>query len=139
MKRVLLADDHAAVRRALRRLIESAGEFEICAEAADGEDAVRQAAIHRPDIVVLDLAMPRLDGLGAARAIRAILPHIAIAIVTMHASDVFASAAEAAGANAYLQKCDVELQLLPAMAALIDQTPRAPGSDRFDFTAPPAA
>ena len=101
--------------------------------------AVRLAAIHRPDIAVLDLAMPRLDGLGAARQIRMILPNIAIAIVTMHAGDAFAGAAREAGANAYLQKSGVELHLLPVISALAGQRHSPPGLNAPEFLALPTA
>ena len=135
MTRILLADDHLGVRRALRRILESETGWEICAEAADGEDAVELADQHRPDVAILDLIMPRLDGLGAMRRIHAILPDCQIAIVTMHATEALIREAIAAGATVCLSKTDAEQHLVPAVRALIEKRPYFPPAPPQDFAA----
>ena len=116
--RVLLADDHAAVRRALRRLLDSEPDVEVYGEAEDGEAAVSLAAAMRPDVVVLDFAMPRLDGIEAARRIRAMRPGVRIVIVTAHAVSTVLTAAAAAGVDAVLDKAELAERLLPVVLAL---------------------
>lgn len=118
MIRILLADDHAAVRRGLRLLLMSEANCEVCVEAGDGEAAVKLAAIHRPDVAVLDLMMPGLGGIEAARQIRAVVPSCAIAIITMHECRDLMHAAIAAGAGAYVLKSDAEQDLIPAVRSL---------------------
>ena len=83
MPRILLADDHPIVRRHVREILQSAG-WEVCGEAANGREAVALTATHRPDIVVLDLSMPDMDGLQAARLIHEQFPETAMIILTMH-------------------------------------------------------
>jgi DNA-binding NarL/FixJ family response regulator len=125
MLRILLADDHAVIRRALRCILETEAGWEICAEAKDGEEAVALAAEHTPDIVILDLVMPGLNGMEAARKIRSLRPEAQIAIVTamMTESDELMRAAMAAGARAYLPKSEAEWHLVPAVRALARHEP----------------
>ncbi len=106
--RLVLADDHKMLREGLRRSLEAHG-LEVVAEAADGEQAVELADEHRPDVVLMDVSMPGLDGIEAARAIRARVPDTRIVMLTMHAdSDVVARAIRA-GADGYLVKdCSTE-------------------------------
>jgi DNA-binding NarL/FixJ family response regulator len=118
MIRILLADDHAPVRRGLRLLLESAANCQVCAEAEDGEEAVKLAAAHRPDVAILDLMMPGLSGIEAAQRIRAAVPSCEVAIVTMHDSDELMHAAFAAGARAYVLKSDAEQHLISAVHSL---------------------
>src|SRR5262249_12613455 len=118
MIRILLADDHAVVRRAFRRILDAVPVFEVCAEAPSGEAAVALAVSHRPDIAILDIVMPPLSGIEAARQIRERLPECEIAIMTMHESEDLMRAALAAGARAYLLKDEAERHLLPALQAL---------------------
>lgn len=118
MIRILLADDHALVRRAFRSILSADRTCEVCAEAADGEEAVALAAAQRPDVVILDLVMPRLGGIDAARRIHALMPECQIAIVTMHEGDEFVRAALAAGVQTFLHKSDADEHLLPAVHAL---------------------
>jgi DNA-binding NarL/FixJ family response regulator len=82
--RILLADDHAGMRRHMRCLLEAEPRLLLCAEAADGEEAVRLAPEARPDVAVLDLSMPLLSGIEAARQIRSARPGTRIVIVTLH-------------------------------------------------------
>jgi DNA-binding NarL/FixJ family response regulator len=125
--RILLADDHAIVRRALRRILAQEPNWEVCAEAEDGEQAVALAAQHRPDIAILDFRMPVLNGIEAARRIRAIIRDCEVAIVTMHDAAELRRAAIAAGVAAYLLKSEVEAHLIPAIRALARQGSYVPG------------
>lgn len=101
--RVLLADDHTLLREGLRRSLEDAG-VEVVAEAADGEEAVRLAGDHRPDVVLMDVSMPRLGGVDATRAIRSDYPEVEVLILTMHADASVVNDAVRAGAAGYLVK-----------------------------------
>ena len=103
MIRVLLADDHTLLREGLRRSLEDAG-VTIVAEAADGEQAVQLAEEHRPDVVLMDVSMPRLGGVEATRVIRSQLPEVEVLILTMHADHSVVTDAVRAGAAGYLVK-----------------------------------
>jgi len=123
MIRILLADDHAVVRRAFRRILDAVPVFEVCAEAPSGEEAVALAVSHRPDVAILDIVMPPLGGIEAARQIRERLPDCEVAIVTMHESRELMRAALAAGARAFILKDEADGHLLPAVQALADHRP----------------
>ena len=116
--RILVADDHGIVRRGLRELLESKRDWKVCAEATDGRDAVLQAQHHRPDVAVLDLGMPELNGVEAARRIRASLPETEILILSAHASEKLAREVLEAGARGYLLKEDADQDLLAAVDAV---------------------
>ena len=103
MIRVLLADDHALLREGLRRSLEDAG-LTVVAEAGDGEQAVALAAEHRPDVVLMDVSMPRLGGVQATRLIRSRFPQVEVVILTMHSEDSVITDALRAGAAGYLVK-----------------------------------
>lgn len=115
--RILLADDHTVVRKGLRLLLESAG-FTVVADAADGREAVSLAEQHSPDVVVMDIAMPGLNGIEAARQITAKLPHAAIVFLSMHADESYVLKALKAGARAYLLKDSAEYDLIAAVQAV---------------------
>ncbi len=87
--RILLADDHTVVRKGLRLLLESVPEFQVIADAANGREAVALAEQHRPDVVVMDVAMPILNGIEAARQITAKLPQTAIVFLSMHGDESY--------------------------------------------------
>lgn len=116
--RILIADDHAAVRRSVRALIELQGQWTVCAEAADGEEAVERAAQLRPDVAVLDLEMPKLNGLEAARQIRARAPTVQVLVLTIHDSQPLHDEARRAGARAVVTKTDAGRALLGAIESL---------------------
>ena len=123
VKRVMLADDHAVVRRGLRTLIEGVPGWEVCAEAADGNETVALASEARPDILIMDLSMPGLGGVDATIQIRKILPQIEVLILTMHESDRLAGQALRAGARGYLLKGESEDKLMEALEALSRHQP----------------
>jgi DNA-binding NarL/FixJ family response regulator len=87
-KRILIADDHASVLRRVRAMLESQPGCEVCGHAVTGRDAIAKAAELKPDLVILDFAMPQLDGLKAASAIKALLPNVPILMFTMYGSAV---------------------------------------------------
>jgi DNA-binding NarL/FixJ family response regulator len=116
--RLLIADDHGMVRRGLRAAIEARREWEVCGEAENGRQAVELAKQLRPDLVVLDLTMPELNGLDAARKIRAAVPDAQVLIQTMHDSEALAQEVLAAGARGYLLKNDAPELLSKAIEAL---------------------
>lgn len=118
MLRVLLADDHGIVRRGMRALLESEGDVEVVAEAVDGMEAVRLCEEHRPDIVILDIAMPRLNGLDAAAQCLKLEPAPQIIILSMHADESYIMRSLYAGARAYLLKEAADEDLLPAVRAV---------------------
>lgn len=123
VKRVLIADDHDVVRRGLRALLESETGFEVCGEAIDGREAVRKARQLTPDIAVLDISMPILNGIEAIRHIRAASPRTEVVIITMHDSEDLLRDALKAGARGYVLKSAAGRDLLAAVAALRDGKP----------------
>ena len=116
--RILLADDHNIMRRGLRLLLERQAGFEVVAEAADGREAAERAEATRPDVVVLDIAMPNMSGIEAAQRIRAVLPQAAIVILSMHSDESYVLRALKAGAKGYLLKDSAESDLIEAIKAV---------------------
>ena len=120
---ILIADDHAVVRAGLRTLLESRASWEICAEAADGRDAVEKAGKHKPRIAILDIGMPLLNGVEATRQIRKTSPATEILILTMHESDDLVQQVVEAGARGYILKDEADRVLLDAVQALSQHKP----------------
>ncbi|HET7107866.1 MAG TPA: response regulator transcription factor [Candidatus Acidoferrum sp.] len=120
---ILIADDHAVVRAGLRTLLESRPRWQVCAEAADGRDAVEKAAKHKPQIAILDIGMPLLNGVEAARQIRKSSPATEILILTMHESDDLVQQVVEAGARGYILKDEADRALLDAVHALSQHKP----------------
>jgi DNA-binding NarL/FixJ family response regulator len=116
--RIVLADDHTVVRKGLRLLLASQPGFTVVADAADGREAVALAEHHRPDVVVMDIAMPILNGIEAARQILARLPHVAVVFLSMHADESYVLKALKSGARAYLLKDSAEQDLIQAVIAV---------------------
>lgn len=102
--RLILADDHAVVRAGTRQLLERQPDFDIVGEASDGEEAVRLAHELQPDVVVMDVRMPRLSGVEATRRIKAECPEVRVLVLTAHDDDEYVFALLQAGANGYLLK-----------------------------------
>jgi DNA-binding NarL/FixJ family response regulator len=118
--RVLLADDSAPFRAGMEALLATADGFELVGQATDGDEAVAQATALQPDIVVMDLNMPRLNGIEATRAIVGASPHIAVLVLTMHEDNESVFAAMRAGARGYLVKGARQAELLRALNAVGD-------------------
>ena len=116
--RVLLADDHGIVRRGMRSLLESDPGIEVVAEAGDGLEAVRLCEEHHPDIVILDIAMPMLNGIDAAALCLKQEPPPKVIMLSMHADESYIMRSLYAGAHAYLLKDAADEDLLPAVRAV---------------------
>jgi len=121
--RILLADDHEVVRRGLRALLQAQPSWEVCGEAANGREAVEKAQALRPDVVVLDITMPELNGLEAARRILRAAPRTQVLILTMHDSDEVVHEVLEAGARGYVLKSDAGRDLVAAVEALGEGRP----------------
>jgi len=121
--RILIADDHAVVRAGLRALLESRSAWEVCAEAADGREAVEKASKLKPDVAVLDIGMPLLNGVEATRRIRTACPSTEILILTMHESDDLVQQVVQAGARGYILKDDADRVLLAAVGSVSHHKP----------------
>jgi DNA-binding NarL/FixJ family response regulator len=115
--RILIADDHSVVRAGLRALLESRPGWEVVAEASDGREAVEKATKLKPDVAVLDIGMPLLNGVEATRRIRASAPTTEILILTMHESDDLVQQVINAGARGYILKDEADRVLLAAVDA----------------------
>lgn len=113
--RVLLADDHAIVRRGLRSLLETEPHVSIVGEAADGHEAVRLAEALTPDVAILDIGMPLLNGIEVTARLRAMVTPPRVVILSMHTDESYILRALAAGAQAYLLKDSTDEELLPAL------------------------
>ena len=116
--RILLADDHEVVRAGLRALLEEQSGWEVVAEAVDGRDAVDKASRLKPDAVIIDIAMPSLNGLEAVRQIVKAVPHTKVLVLTMYDSDPLIQQVLRAGARGYLLKSDAGRDLVSAIDAL---------------------
>jgi len=116
--RILVADDHAVVRAGLRAMLESRPGWQVCAEAENGRDAVEKAGELKPDVAVLDISMPVLNGIEATRQIRRHSPETEVLILTMHDSDQMVQQVLEAGARGYVLKDDADRVLLEAVQAV---------------------
>ncbi len=145
---ILVADDHDILRRGLKQLLNSHAGWEVCGEAKTGREAVSLSEEQKPDIVVIDISMPDLNGLEAARRIRKALPKTGIIILTLHFSDQLVKDIVEAGARGYVMKADADRDLVNAVEALANHrtffTARAAEmllsdfSDRISSPQPPA-
>jgi DNA-binding NarL/FixJ family response regulator len=116
--RILIADDHDLVRKGIRSLLEAQKGWEVVGEARDGRDAVEKAGKLKPDVIILDHGMPRLNGLEAVRRIMKVHPQAKVLIVTMHDSDELIREVLDAGARGYVTKSDTGQDLVEAVEAL---------------------
>jgi DNA-binding NarL/FixJ family response regulator len=119
--RILVADDHEVAREGIRSLLEEHAGWEVCAEAKDGREAVEAASRLKPDVLLLDIGMPNLNGLDAARQILAANPNARILILTIHDSEHVVREVLAAGASGFVLKSDAGRDLLAAVEALQDR------------------
>ena len=116
--RILVADDHQVVRTGLRTLLETERGWQVCAEATNGREAVEKAGALKPDIAVLDIGMPLLNGVEATRQIRKLSPKTEVLILSMHDSEVLMQEVLEAGARGYILKDDADRNLIAAVDAL---------------------
>lgn len=116
--RLLLADDHAVLRSGLRLLLNHQPDFEVVGEASDGWDAIRLCRQQQPDILLLDLSMPELDGLAVLRHLQGEMPWLKVLVLTMHEDAEYLRRALAAGARGYVLKRAVDAELLSALRAV---------------------
>jgi DNA-binding NarL/FixJ family response regulator len=122
---VLIADDSPPVRRSLRAWLEQRGELKVCGEAENGAVAVEKVKALNPDVVILDLSMPVMNGLEAARAIASIAPKTAMVLFTMHASEHLMKDAQNAGIKDVISKSDGPAKLLTSLENIV----KNPGSE----------
>ncbi len=115
--RILIVDDHDGLRRAIRDLLESRLEFEICGEAKDGAAGVEKVGELKPDVVILNIVMPVMDGFEAARKIREVSPHSRIVMLSSHTDKLLLEEARNVGAVCYVPKSDAERELIEAVQA----------------------
>jgi len=116
--KILIADDHAVVREGTRQILEQEPDLDVVAEAGDGEEAVRLAGNFKPDVAIIDIAMPRLDGIQATRQIKTLYPSIAVLILTAYDDDQFVFSFLGAGAAGYLLKSVRGRELIDAVRAI---------------------
>ena len=116
--RILLGDDHTLLRQGLRKILQERPDWEVVAEAGDGRDAVRQALAVQPDIAILDIGMPLMNGIEATRQIVRRRPDIHVLILSMHANEAYIIQALKAGAKGYLLKDSADTDLIRGVAAV---------------------
>src|SRR6266850_3284336 len=116
--RILVADDHEVVRRGLCALLRNQPDWEVCGEAKDGRDAVEKVLMLKPEVVILDIGMPNLNGLEATRQILKANPQVKVLILTLHDSDSVVQEVLDAGARGFLLKTDAARDLVAAVEAL---------------------
>ncbi|MGS2591774.1 response regulator [Streptomyces hebeiensis] len=121
--RILLADDHALVRRGVRLILDNEPDLTVVAEAGDGAEALELARAHRPDLAILDIAMPRLTGLQAARELSRLQPGVRILMLTMYDNEQYFFEALKAGASGYVLKSVADRDLLEACRAAMRDEP----------------
>jgi DNA-binding NarL/FixJ family response regulator len=124
--RVLIVDDHALARTGMRMLLAGARRVEIVGEAADGRDALIMCRRLRPDLVLMDVRLPDMDGLAATRAIRIAQPEIKVLLITMYEAPEYASEALRAGAAGYLLKGASRREVLAALKRALAARPKPP-------------
>ncbi len=119
MTTILIADDHGVVREGLRRLLESERDLEVCAEASDGREVLERVSSSRPDVVVLDINMPRLGGLEALERLRAKHPEVKVVLLSVHGDSAFVRSAVSLGADGYVLKNGSAAEVLSAVRAVV--------------------
>jgi DNA-binding NarL/FixJ family response regulator len=119
----MIADDHAIVRRGLRSLLESQQGWEVCAEASNGLEAVESVERFQPEVAIVDIGMPELNGLEAARRILKSCPKTEVLILTMHQSEEVVTEVLKAGVRGYVLKSDADRNLIAAVEALLQHRP----------------
>ncbi|MGB6877206.1 MAG: response regulator transcription factor [Candidatus Acidiferrales bacterium] len=126
--RILIADDHTPLRNMLKATLEAHAGWQVCAEAANGLEAVQKTAEFKPDIIILDLSMPVMNGLEATREILSVSPHVPILMFTNHALSHLAREAEKAGIRQIISKIYEGDELAIAVETLLNEKPRCAGA-----------
>jgi DNA-binding NarL/FixJ family response regulator len=121
MPRVLIVDDHAFIRRGVQTILNPFPEWEFCGEADNGKDAIRMAEELKPEVIIMDLSMPGVNGIEATRAIRKTQPAVKVVLLTLHESPELVRSAFRAGASGYLLKTDAEQELVKALTVVIGE------------------
>ena len=121
MPRVLIVDDHAFIRRGVQTILHSFPEWEFCGEAENGKEAIRLADELKPEVIIMDVSMPGLNGIEATRAIRKAQPDVKIVLLTLHESAELLRSAFRAGARGYLLKTDAEQELVKALTVVVGE------------------
>jgi len=130
MSRVLVVDDHAVIRRGVQGILRAYPEWELCGEAENGQEAIKLAETLKPEIIIMDVSMPVLNGLEATRIIHELLPNTRILLLTLHSSTELVRTAFRAGARGYVLKSDAENELVRALNVVAgDGTYVSPGID----------
>jgi DNA-binding NarL/FixJ family response regulator len=117
--RILIVDDHSLVREGLKMILESQSDMNVVGEAADGRDALKKAEALRPDVIIMDIAMPELNGIEATRMIHKLLPTVRVIILSMHHTNEHVFRAMQAGARAYLLKESAGFSVVEAVRAVM--------------------
>jgi DNA-binding NarL/FixJ family response regulator len=131
MPKVIVVDDHAVIRRGVQGILSAFPEWELCGEAENGQEGVKLAETVRPEIIIMDVSMPGLNGLEATRIIHNMLPDTKILLLTLHSSTELVRSAFRAGARGYVLKSDAEHELVRALNVLAgDGTYVSPGIDQ---------
>jgi two-component system response regulator NreC len=121
MPRVLIVDDHAFIRRGVQTILHRFPEWEFCGEAENGKEAIRMADELKPEVIIMDISMPGLNGIEATRAIRKTQPAMKIVLLTLHDSSELLRIAFRAGARGYLLKTDAEQDLVKALTVVVGE------------------
>ena len=116
--RILLGDDHTIVRQGLRKILETQPDWSVVAEASDGREAIRQTLLLQPDVVILDIGMPLLNGIDATRQIMRRIPNSGVVILSMHSDEPYIIQALQAGARGYLLKDSADTDLIRGVTAV---------------------
>jgi DNA-binding NarL/FixJ family response regulator len=119
--RVLIVDDHDVIRKGVRTILSERKDIEICAEGADGRDAIEKARELKPDVIIMDVSMPHLGGFQAAREIKKFLPDVRIVFLSMHDGHEAIEQSKLVGAQGYVRKTRASLQLLKALDAVLQK------------------
>jgi DNA-binding NarL/FixJ family response regulator len=131
MPKVIVVDDHAVIRRGVQGILSAFPEWELCGEAENGQEGIRLAEALKPEIIIMDVSMPVLNGLEATRIIHNILPDTRILLLTLHSSTELVRSAFRAGARGYVLKSDAEHELVRALNIIAgDGTYVSPGIDQ---------
>ena len=124
--RILVADDHESVRKGVCVILGTRGDIQVCGEAANGREAIDKAQELKPDLIILDITMPVLNGIDAAEALRQTMPHVPILFLSMHQSRQIITEAKRIGVRGYVKKSDAAATLLNAVDAILRNEPYFP-------------